>query len=80
MANMSYCRFHNTRIDMDDCIEALKRLEWDDEETISEEEAKYCTWMFDSIIEYLDDEGLLEEFDYDAYEEWKSNVKEWSER
>ena len=78
MANMSYCRFHNTRLDMDDCIEALKRAEWDGYK-ISKAEIKYCKWMFDNIIEYLDDEGLLEEFDYDAYDEWKSNLDEWSE-
>ena len=40
MANMSYCRFHNTRLDMNDCIEALKRAEWDGEK-ISKEEIKY---------------------------------------
>ena len=30
MANMSYCRFHNTRLDMDDCLNALERVEWED--------------------------------------------------
>ena len=78
MANMSYCRFHNTRFDMDDCIEALKRAEWDGKK-ISKEEIKYCEWMFDSIIEYLDDEGIIDEFDWDVYEEWKSNLHEWSD-
>lgn len=78
MANMSYCRFHNTRLDMDDCIEALKRAEWDGEK-ISKEEVRYCKMMFDTIIEYLDDEGLIDEFDYDAYEEWQNNLDEWSE-
>ena len=78
MANMSYCRFHNTRLDMDDCIEALKKAEWDGEK-ISKEEVGYCKMMFDTIIEYLDDEGLIDEFDYDAYEEWQNNLDEWSE-
>ena len=78
MANMSYCRFHNTRLDMDDCIEALKKAEWDDEK-ISKEEIRYCKMMFDTIIGYLDDEGLIDEFDYDAYEEWQNNLDEWSE-
>lgn len=78
MANMSYCRFHNTRLDMDDCIEALKRAEWDDEK-ISKEEIRCCKMMFDTIIGYLDDEGLIDEFDYDAYEEWQNNLDEWSE-
>ena len=78
MANMSYCRFHNTRFDMDDCLNALKRAEWDGKK-ISKEEIKYCEWMFDSIIEYLDDEGIIDEFDWDAYEEWKSNLHEWGD-
>ena len=78
MANMSYCRFHNTRLDMNDCIEALKRAEWDGEK-ISKEEIKYCEWMFDSIIEYLDDEGIIDEFDWDVYEEWKESLDEWSD-
>ena len=78
MANMSYCRFHNTRLDMDDCIEALKRAEWDGEK-ISKEEVRCCKMMFDTIIGYLDDEGLIDEFDYDAYEEWQNNLDEWSE-
>ena len=78
MANMSYCRFHNTRLDMDDCIETLKRAEWDGEK-ISKEEVRCCKMMFDTIIEYLDDEGLIDEFDYDAYEEWQNNLDEWSE-
>lgn len=78
MANMSYCRFHNTRLDMDDCIEALKRAEWDVEK-ISKEEVRYCKMMFDTIIGYLAYEGLMDEFDYDAYEEWQNNLDEWSE-
>ena len=76
MANMSYCRFHNTRLDMDDCIDALKRAEWDGEK-ISKAEIKYCKIMFDNIIAYLDDEGIIDEFDWDVYEEWKSNLDEW---
>ena len=78
MANMSYCRFHNTRLDMDDCIEALKRAEWDGEK-ISADEIRKCKIMFDNIIEYLDDEGIIDEFDWDAYEEWKSNLNTWVE-
>ena len=78
MANMSYCRFHNTRLDMDDCIEALKRAEWD-EEKISADEILKCKLMFDSIIEYLEYEGIIDEFDWDAYEEWKSNLDTWVE-
>ena len=78
MANMSYCRFANTRIDVEDCIETLREAEWNGE-TISEDEIGYCRMMFDTIIDYLDEEGIIDEFDWDAYEEWKSNLHEWSE-
>jgi hypothetical protein len=80
MANMSYCRFHNTRLDVEDCIEALKEAEWDGEK-ISADEIRECKIMFDSIIEYLDYEGIIYigEFDYDAYEGWKSNLNTWVE-
>ena len=35
MANMSYCRFHNTRLDLEDCIDALRN-----EERLSSDEAR----------------------------------------
>lgn len=37
--NMSYCRFHNTTIDLDDCLNVLE--EQDDLSTLSESE-KLC--------------------------------------
>lgn len=78
MANMSYCRFHNTRMDMNDCINALERAEWG-EITISEDEIRQCKYMFDSIMEYFDNKGILDENSWDAYEEWKESLDEWSE-
>lgn len=35
MANMSYCRFQNTRSDMEDCMDALR-----EEKHLSGDEAK----------------------------------------
>ena len=75
MANMSYCRFHNTRMDMEDCLNALREAEWGDK-TISEEEIGNCRTMFDNIIDYLDEEGLLDEFDWDTYSRWKEKLIE----
>ena len=70
MANMSYCRFHNTRIDMSDCIEAL-----DCEEELSREEAEYCVLMFEEIVSYLDDEGIMDAEDFDAaLDEWAKKI------
>ena len=35
MANMSYCRFHNTLADLEDCENALDEFINNDENTIS---------------------------------------------
>lgn len=70
MANMSYCRFHNTRIDMRDCIEALEY-----EEELSREEAESCVLMFEEIVRYLDDEGIMDAEDIDAVlDEWAEGI------
>ena len=78
MANMSYCRFANTRIDMKDCLDTLREAEWGDEK-ISEDEIGYCRMMFDNIIDYLNEEGLINEFDWDIYSRWKEKLIEFCE-
>lgn len=78
MANMSYCRFNNTRIDMENCIDALREAEFGDYK-ISEDEIGYCRMMFDDIIDYLDEEGLLDNFDWDIYSRWKEKLIEFCE-
>ena len=78
MANMSYCRFHNTNMDMADCLDALRMAEWNGNK-ISEEEIGYCRMMFDNIIDYLDEENLLDEFDWDVYSRWKEKLIEFCE-
>lgn len=72
MANMSYCRFHNTRIDMMDCINAIE-----EEESISEEELVQCKKMFEHVLGYFEDECIIEEMNWDGFEEW---IDELSER
>lgn len=78
MANMTYCRFANTRTDVEDCIDTLREAEWS-EERISEDEIGYCRMMFDNIIDYLDEEGLINEFDWDKYSRWKEKLIEFCE-
>lgn len=68
MANMSYCRFHNTEMDMSDCIEALEYGN-----SLSESEARKCIQMFEEIVDYLYNEGI-ELDDDDAFEEWKESI------
>ena len=62
--NMSYCRFHNTVIDIRDCLDALRY----DEEKLSEEEMFACREMFETFLDFCYNNGILEE-DYDAMEE-----------
>ncbi len=63
MANMSYCRFQNTRSDMGDCLEALR-----EEKRLSAEEAKAGRWMLDDILSYCRDAGVIESYDSEMLE------------
>lgn len=59
MANMSYCRFRNTKIDLEDCIDALRN-----KEDLSEDEYKACRKMFANIMDFLYEEGIIDD-EYD---------------
>lgn len=61
---MSYCRFHNTELDMKDCIEAIQ-----ERKSMSDDEIIKGKRMFKDIIEMLIDEDIicLDE-EYDDYE------------
>ena len=72
MANMSYCRFHNTNIDLWDCLEALR-----DEKELSEDEHRACGNLFRSFIEFCWEEGIIEDEDGeldDRLEEFLSGI------
>lgn len=56
MANMSYCRFNNTKMDLEDCFDALR-----EGATLSNEEFRKCKQMFKNIIDFLEDEGIIED-------------------
>lgn len=73
MANMSYCRFHNTRIDLEDCLEALN-----EDRTLSEEEFKACKQMFSQFVQFLCDEDIVRDDDYeldDRLEEFFESIE-----
>ena len=53
MANMSYCRFENTKSDLADCVEALEEIAYDGEE-ISRREWEYAKRMRDLCESYLE--------------------------
>lgn len=60
---MSYCRFQNTRSDMEDCLEALRA-----EQRLSVEEARAGRWMLDDILSYCRDAGIIESYDSEMLE------------
>lgn len=68
MANMSYCRFQNTRLDMMDCMDALANRE-----SLSEDEAIACVRMFTGILEWFESEGVIS-IDWGALDEWESEI------
>ena len=61
MANISYCRFQNTSIDLADCLDALEN-HWDLDLSIDEvnglesllADAKELVWMEDTINEVIE--------------------------
>lgn len=61
MANMSYCRFHNTNIDLRDCLDAIKSGE-----ELSDDEMNCCRKLFGQFIDFCYDIGILDsdELDY----------------
>lgn len=63
MANMSYCRFQNTRSDVEDCLDSLRY-----EERLSGDEANAGRWMFDDILSFCRENGIIDSYDGGALE------------
>lgn len=55
--NMSYCRFHNTRIDLADCLDAISQGD-----TISHEERVHGEKMFRSFLEFCRYFGIISDY------------------
>lgn len=70
MANMSYCRFHNTRLDLEDCIEALRN-----EERLSSDEAKAGRHLFDDFLSFCKEQGIIEDYDQDEIDTMFSRLE-----
>ena len=71
MANMSYCRFTNTRSDMEDCLEALR-----DETPLSDFEVRAGKAMFKDILEVCQAYGIIDTFDGDEIDRLFDNLLE----
>lgn len=64
MANMSYCRFQNARRDVENCLDALR-----DEKRLSTDEAKAGYRMFDDILDFCRDMGIIDSYDAETLED-----------
>lgn len=54
MPNMSYCRFHNTKGDLDDCLNALQ-----ERDISSSSEAEKAKEMVEAFTYFLLEEGII---------------------
>ncbi len=63
MANMIDCRFTNTRYDMEDCLDALR-----EEKRLSDFEMRAGRNMFRDILEFCQEQGIIDAFDDEMLE------------
>ena len=63
MANMGYCRFHNTRSDLNDCLDALR-----EGKPLSADEAKAGRWMFEAFLDFCRENCIITGYDKDEIE------------
>ena len=63
MANMSYCRFHNTLSDLNDCESALNAFINDDENTIESKEERHKAKKLIELCQYIAENYSPEDID-----------------
>ena len=63
MANMSYCRFHNTLSDLNDCESALNSFINDDENTIESAEERRKAKQLIELCSYIAENYTAEDID-----------------
>jgi hypothetical protein len=63
MANMSYCRFYNTTLDLEECVDVLENDEY---KNLSTEEKHSSSQLYDLAQQYIAQYGrVMEEIDDD---------------
>ena len=55
MANMSYCRFRNTRDDLRDCLDVFR-----ENKLLSTEEARAGRWMFEEFLDFCRENLIID--------------------
>ena len=71
MSNMSYCRFTNTRIDLNDCLDALRR-----DERLSEMEVRAGRNMFVEFLSFCRDYDIINDYDGQLVDSLFQSLKE----
>lgn len=64
MANMSYCRFHNTVVDLEDCINTLEEYNEGELKDLSEDEKRAINKLLGRQLERLNEIKNLIDEDY----------------
>lgn len=71
MANMSYCRFTNTKADMEDCLSAMR-----EGEGLSDFETRAGKAMFKSILALCQNFNFIDHFDADEIDKVFDSLEE----
>ena len=71
MSNMSYCRFTNTRSDLNDCLDALRQ-----DDRLSGMEVRAGRNMFVEFLTFCRDYAISETYDKQLIEDLFQNLKE----
>lgn len=71
MSNMSYCRFTNTRTDLNDCLDSLRH-----DERMSEMEVREGRNMFEEFLTFCQKYGIIDDYDGQLVMSLFQNLKE----
>ena len=63
MSNMSYCRFTNTRSDLQVCLDAILQ-----DDRLSDFEARAGRWMFEEFLDFCREQDIIDAYDKEAVE------------
>ena len=71
MSNMSYCRFTNTRGDLEDCLNAIEM-----EDKLSDFEAQAGKRLFKAFLTFCRDRDIIDSYDGDAIDDMFQSLME----
>lgn len=70
MPNMSYCRFTNTRADLQVCLDAIRQ-----DDRLSDFEARAGRWMFEEFLDFCREQNIIEDYDKSMVEAMFRNLQ-----